>query len=119
MKKIIVIAENNDLLCWIITYRLKLDGFEVKNFDNGEGASDYMLKNHFDLLITDLQIPLMGGYNLIQTIRKNISKSIPIMVLSNTDREEIKLKILEMGGNVYVAKTVMAGELSIRVKCLI
>lgn len=119
MKKTIVIAENNDLLRWIMTYRLKLDGFEVKNFDNGKGASDYMLENHFDLLITDLQMPLMGGFNLIQTIRRNVSKTIPIMVLTNTGGEEIKIKILEMGANVYVAKPVMAGELSVRVKCLI
>ncbi len=119
MKKTIVIAEDNDLLRWIITYRLELDGYDVKIFTNGKSASVYMLENQFDLLITELQMPVMDGFELIQTIRKNISKTIPIMVLSNICDEDEKLKILNMGGNVFVSKPVMAGELSVRVKCLI
>jgi len=119
MKKTIVIAEDNELLRWIITYRLELDGYAVKIFTNGKSASVYMRENQFDLLITELQMPVMDGFELIQTIRKHISKTIPIMVLSSNFKEDLKLKILGMGADVYVAKPVMAGELSVRVKCLI
>ena len=119
MKKRIIIAEDCDLFGMILLYRLEKDGYEVKVFDNGEKAATYMSKNKFDLLITDLQMPVMNGLELIQLVRKSISTSIPIIVISSTCEEKDKLKILKMGGDLYVSKPVMAGELSVRVKAMI
>lgn len=119
MKKKIIIAEDNDLFRSILSYRLEKDGYDVKVFDNGKKAATFMYENNFDLLITDLQMPVMDGMELIQVVRKYISKTIPIMVISSTGDEADKLKILKMGGDVYVSKPVMAGELSVRVKYLI
>lgn len=119
MKKKIIIAEDSNLFRSILSYRLEKDGYEVIVFDNGKKAASYMYENKFDLLITDLQMPVMDGLELIQVVRETISKTVPIMVMSGTREEADKLRILEMGGDVYVSKPVMAGELSVRVKSLI
>ena len=119
MKKTIVIAEDNELMRKLLTYRLEIDGYVVRDFANGKGAADYMLENQFDLLITDLVMPVMDGFELIQIVRNSISKTIPIMVISGDCDADFKFKVLEMGVDIYVTKPVTAVELSVHLKHLI
>lgn len=119
MKKTIVLAEDNEMLSKLLSYRLEIDGYVVKAFTDGLGAVLYMRNNQFDLLITDLHMPVLDGCVIIQTVRETISKTVPIMVISGACDENYKLEILELGADVYVTKPVSAGELSIRVKHLV
>ena len=119
MKKTIVIAEDSELLRWLLAFSLGIDGYEVKAFPNGLEAASYMQENQFDLLITDLNMPVMDGCELINIVRASISKTIPILVFSGTCEKEYELKILKMGVNAYVTKPVSVGELSVLVKHLV
>ncbi len=116
MKKTIVIAEDNDILDRVLEYRLKNDGYEVRVFSNGEEAVDWMKKNPFDLLITDLYMPMMNGMELIQTVREKHAHKIPIIVISASHDEELVNKLFQMGVSDFIPKPFRAGELSTRVK---
>ncbi len=116
MKKRIVIAEDNDILDRVLEYRLKNDGYEVKVFSNGEEAVDWMKKNPFDLLITDLYMPMMNGMELIQTVREKHAYKIPIIVISASHEEELVDKLFKMGVSDFISKPFRAGELSTRVE---
>lgn len=119
MKRTIVVAEDNEIINRVLEYRLKSDGFEVKVFLNGEDAIAFMKENPFDLLITDLYMPLMNGMDVIQAVRESISSSIPIMAVSVTHDEDLIVRLFDMGVNDFVVKPFRAGELSVRVKRLI
>ncbi|MCG8380493.1 MAG: response regulator [Proteobacteria bacterium] len=103
----------------ILEYRLKNDGYDVKVFINGEDAVSYMFGNPFDLLITDLYMPLMNGMEVIQSVRDKISESIPIVAISAAHEEELINRVFNLGANDFIVKPFRAGELSIRVKRLL
>ena len=119
MKKRIVIVEDNDLLTRVLEYRLQCDGYEVAVFGNGEDALMFMNDNSFDMLITDLYMPLMNGLELIQAVRDTLSSTVPILAMSATHEEGLITKLFNMGANDFVIKPFRAGELSIRVQRLI
>jgi DNA-binding response OmpR family regulator len=119
MKRTIVIAEDNEIINRVLEYRLISDGYDVKVFLNGEDAVAFMRENQFDLLITDLYMPLMNGIDVIQAVRESISGSVPIMATSVTHDEDLIVRLFDMGVNDFVVKPFRAGELSVRVKRLI
>ena len=119
MKKKIVIVEDNVMLNRILEYRLKNDGYEVGVYVNGEDAIAYMIENSFDLLITDLYMPLMNGMEVIQSVRDKISKSVPIVVISAAHEEELINRVFKLGADDFIVKPFRAGELSVRVKRLL
>lgn len=119
MEKTIVIAEDNDMLNRVLEYRLKSDGYQVKVFLNGEDAIAWMSGNPFDLLITDLYMPLMNGMEVIQMVRDKISVEVPIMAISATHEEELITRLFNIGATDFIVKPFRAGELSVRVKRLI
>ena len=119
MTKTIVIAEDNDMLNRVLEFRLKSEGYEVKVFFNGEDALAYMQNNPFDMLITDLYMPMMNGTEVIQQVREKISKNVPIIAVSVTHEEDLVTRVFNMGANDFIVKPFRAGELSIRVKRLL
>lgn len=119
MKRTIVVAEDNEIVNRVLEYRLKIDGYEVKVFTNGEDAVAFMKDNPFDLLITDLYMPLMNGIDVIQTVRECISAIVPIMAVSVSRDEDLIVRLFNMGVNDFVVKPFRAAELSVRVKRLV
>jgi len=119
MKKTIVVAEDNDMLNRVLEYRLKNDGYDAKIFVNGVDAVDWMKSNPFDLLITDLYMPMMNGMELIQLIQEKISVAIPIMVISASHEEDMVNRLFKMGVSDFISKPFRPGELSLRVKRLL
>ena len=115
----IVLAEDNKMLNRVFEYRLKKDGYKVKVFHNGKDAVSYMQDNPFDLLITDIYMPVMDGIELIDSVRGYISDSVPILVISAVDQNEVINHVLKVGANDFLRKPFRAGELISRVKRLI
>ena len=94
-----------------ISYRIFIDGAELIKY----------LKSHpnekVDLFITDLEMPQMGGQEVICNIRKfPIHKNIPIMVHTNMSNESMEREVMEAGGNGIVSKmdTVNLGNIIIQ-----
>jgi CheY-like chemotaxis protein len=63
---------------------LTLNGYEVTTAENGKEAFDELLNNHYDVVITDMQMPLMGGMELLEKISQMTSTTITILVTGNT-----------------------------------
>jgi DNA-binding response OmpR family regulator len=71
MKKIIVVAEENEILNYMLEYYLKKEGYEVKMFMNGKDVLVFMQNNKVDLLIADPEMPLMEGMEIIQSYSRS------------------------------------------------
>lgn len=101
-KKILVV-EDNKVNVLVIKKFLKKWGAEIDIADNGKLAVDKYLSTPYDLILMDLQMPVMDGYQCTSIIREK-DKSIPIIALTAAVPSEIREKILDAGMNDYVSK---------------
>lgn len=77
--KILVVDDEKDIR-EITQAFLVLNGYEVSTAANGKEALDKLLSDHFDMVITDLQMPLMGGIELLQKISQIKSDLVTIVL---------------------------------------
>lgn len=94
MKKILLAEDDRNLSHSMDTW-LTLEGFEVVTVYNGEEALKKLLKEQYDLLITDIAMPRLNGINLISEIR-TVTARLPIMVISGKLNAELMKQLREM-----------------------
>ena len=83
MKKVILIADDSPTIRKFVSFSLNSNGFEVLAACDGMEAIELLPTASIDLIITDLNMPNMDGFELIKTVRGDESnKDIPIIILS-------------------------------------
>lgn len=104
-KQTILIVEDKSEFRKIYGDRLRFDGYDVKDAADGKEALKVLEENSVDLIITDINMPNMDGYELIQAVRANEStKDIPILVMSVFDQGEHVEKARALGATDYIVK---------------
>jgi len=84
---------------------LQTAGYRVEAAKDGLDAIENLKKQDFDLIITDIEMPRMNGFELITAVRKDDRyKGIPIVVVTTRERKEDKLRGLELGADAYLLK---------------
>lgn len=103
-KKRILILEDEKPLAHALELKLTHEGFDVVTTDNGEAGISMLEKESFDLLITDLIIPGVDGFGVLETIQtKKIH--IPIIVMTNLNQEEDKKRANDLGVTDFFVKS--------------
>lgn len=100
----ILVAEDDLLLRKSLSFYLSHNGFDVVQVTNGLEAMDELSKNPFDVIILDLQMPHMGGLELIDRVRNQLHLDTKIIVLTASGVEEVELKSFSMGATDFIAK---------------
>lgn len=107
--RILVVDDTEDNRFLLLTY-LKKYPFDVVQAENGQIAVDKATKESFDLILMDIQMPVMDGYVATQTIRawekKHNKKSIPIIAVSANAMSEDVQKSLDAGCTEHLTKPV-------------
>ncbi len=93
---------------------LELSGFEVEIETNGESGLDRALKEEFDLIILDLMLPGIDGFDICKRIRER--KNTPIIMVSAKKDDIDKIRGLGLGADDYMTKPFSPSELVARVK---
>jgi DNA-binding response OmpR family regulator len=98
--------------------RANLDArdYEVLLAVNGIEALNVFVKEPLDLIILDIMMPYMDGYEVCRRIREG--SKVPIIVLSAKDEERDKLRCLELGADDYITKPFSLNELLCRIKVI-
>lgn len=113
MKKILIVEDDLSIAELQRDY-LELSDFEVKICTDGESALREIKENNYDLIILDIMLPKVNGYDVLKSIQD--TKDIPVLMVS-AKREEIdKIKGLSLGADDYITKPFSPGELVARVK---
>src|SRR5665213_761719 len=100
-----LVAEDNEVNQKVIRHVLNKAGGQVDIANNGLEAVALLEKDHsYDLIIMDLQMPEMDGYNATKHIRNVLNLSIPIVAMTASALKGEKLKCLEIGMNDYLSK---------------
>lgn len=85
---------------------LQNQGYEVETAVNGIDGWNALRISHYDLVITDVDMPRMNGIELVRAIKNNPKlKELPVMIVSYKESEEDRIKGLEAGANYYLTKS--------------
>ena len=115
-----LVAEDNEVNQQLIDHVLRKAGGEVTIAGNGEEAVTHFREGKtFDLVIMDLQMPVMDGYAATRYIRQELQLSVPIVAMTATALVDEQLRCLEVGMNDYMTKPFEFGELYKRISALI
>lgn len=117
MVKIIVVEDDVKLNQTVCTY-LNDSGFQAKGCLNAEEAYDEMYNNLYDLIISDIMMPKINGFEFAESVRK-INKRIPILFMSAKDDLPSKQKGFMLGIDDYMVKPIELDELLLRVRALL
>lgn len=113
MSKILIIEDEVSIAELEKDY-LELSGFEVDMEHSGDTGLDKALKNDFDLIILDLMLPGIDGFEICRRIREQ--KNIPVLMVSAKKEDIDKIRGLGMGADDYITKPFSPSELVARVK---
>lgn len=103
-KKILMI-EDDQFIRELYERQLKLAGFEIKATASGKEGQDLLDKNAYDLLMLDLNIPDVSGFQILEHLQKNPKPDLNIMILSNVAQDEFVDKGLKMGAQAFIIKS--------------
>ncbi|MDE5661980.1 MAG: response regulator transcription factor, partial [Muribaculaceae bacterium] len=118
MSDTILLVEDDSTLSMIISETLQRDGFEVLTAGNGEEGLRIFTGRGADLIVADVMMPRMDGFDMGRRIRQ-IDKNVPLLFLTaKSDIDDI-VEGFELGGNDYLKKPFRMLELIVRIKALL
>jgi DNA-binding response OmpR family regulator len=115
--KLILIADDETRMRRFIKMNLDLEGYRVIEASNGLEALDRVREDLPDLVLLDVMMPELDGFETLRIIRE--TSTVPVIMLTVRDEEEDKVKGLELGADDYVTKPFSPRELSSRIKAVL
>ncbi|MBO8173141.1 MAG: response regulator transcription factor [Bacillaceae bacterium] len=112
MKRILIIEDDQSIANLLKDY-LELSDFSVKIVNSGADGLAAFEKEKSDLVILDIMLPGIDGFDVLKTIREH--EDIPVLLLSARSEELYKIKGLGLGADDYITKPFSSGELVARV----
>ncbi len=117
--QILVVDDEPDILS-VLVFHLSREGYRVSTAINGPGALATAEKERPDLIVLDLMIPGMDGYEVLKRLRRDArTAEIPVMLLTARREEDERVRGFEVGADDYVTKPFSARELLLRVEALL
>ena len=117
MQHKILIVDDDVNICELLRLYLEKDGFETIVANDGKTAVDYSLKYSPDLVLLDIMLPLLDGWQVCRQIRK--SSEVPIIMLTAKGETFDKILGLELGADDYVTKPFDTKEVIARIKAVL
>lgn len=114
----ILVVEDDKNLRKLISATLKQNGYNSLMAEDGEIALDIMDKEHIDLVISDIMMPKLDGYNLVKALRDS-GYNMPILMVTAKEMFEDKRKGFNVGVDDYMVKPIDINEMILRVGALL
>lgn len=114
----ILVVEDDKMLNKVVCSYLNDSGFEAKGCFSGEEGLDAMYNSIYELIVSDIMMPGMDGFEFAKTVRQ-VNKMIPILFMSAKDDLPSKQKGFQLGIDDYMVKPLELDELLLRVRALL
>jgi DNA-binding response OmpR family regulator len=116
----VLVAEDDEISASIVAHKLKKEGLEVARFDNGEKACQAALAQPPDLVILDVKMPGLDGFEILDRLRRDTRfAAVPIVMLTSMGQEADVVRGFSLGADDYVLKPFSPVELAARVRRLL
>ena len=115
MSKRVLIVEDEKNIVDILTFNLSREGYETLEAYDGAAGLQLALEQNPDLILLDLMLPKMNGFDVCRNLRKE-NRSTPVIMLTAREEETDKVLGLELGADDYITKPFSMRELLARVK---
>ena len=116
----VLVADDDELLANVVKHRLTREGFTVTHVTNGAAALAAVEAQPFSLVVLDVKMPMMDGFEVLTNIRKNPARAdMPIIMLTAMGSERDVVRGYDLGANDYVLKPFSPAELLAKVKRLL
>lgn len=117
MKRMLVVEDDKAILRGLID-NFRAEHFDVETSSDGEEGCGFALRRKFDIIILDVMLPSLNGFEICRELRTKGVKT-PILMLTGKGEEIDKVMGLELGADDYVTKPFGVKELTARVKALL
>ncbi len=110
-KKILIIEDNQELID-IYRMRFEIAGFDIAVANNGFDGITYLAEHTPDLILLDIMMPEMSGFEVLESIKNNLSNEkseIPIIIWSNISQESDQERAKNLGADLYLPKSSFSG----------
>ena len=116
-----LVVEDSPTMRQLIVFALKrIQSLKVTEADDGVDALKKLQASKFDILITDINMPIMDGLKLVSLVRKDEThKEIPIVIITTEGAQEDRQRALALGANAYITKPIQAPQVINTVKELL
>lgn len=114
----LIIAEDDFELRQLFSHVLIKNGFSVTCAENGQQALDLINSDYYDLLISDVMMPVMDGFTLVKQLRKE-NKNIPVLMITAKDTFDDMREGFTSGTDDYMVKPINVNEMVLRINALL
>ena len=114
----ILVIEDEENLNDIIVKKLTMEKYGVDSCLNGTDALNYIFSTEYDVIVSDIMLPGLDGFEILKKIRENGIKT-PVLLLTARDGIEDRVKGLDYGADDYLVKPFAFDELMARIRVLL
>ena len=114
----ILIAEDDRELRLLFSHVLTKNGYSVRDVENGKEALDAVRSDYYDLIISDIMMPVMDGYAFVNALREE-GYSMPVMMITAKDAFDDMRQGFLLGSDDYMVKPININEMVLRVGALL
>jgi two-component system chemotaxis response regulator CheY len=116
-----LVVEDSPTMRQLIVFALhRIRGLTVIEADDGVDALRKLAASKLDIILTDINMPIMDGLKLVKRVRSDEAlKTIPIVIITTEGAEEDRQRALSLGANAYVTKPIQAPQVIAKVKELL
>ena len=114
----ILIAEDDRELRQLFSHVLSRNGYTVTGVSNGQEALDAMDTDFYDMVITDVMMPVMDGYTLVRQLRE-VGNTTPVLMITAKDAFDDMRLGFQFGVDDYMVKPINVNEMVLRVQALL
>ncbi len=116
MNERILVIDDSPTLRKLLRFYLKKKGYEVDEAHNGKVGLKEIDKKNFDLIILDMNMPVMDGFEVLEELKNIKGFSVPILILSADKEEESKAAGINLGASYYLTKPFKPEEVITRIE---
>ena len=116
-----LLVDDSPIMRQLVMYALaRLKNVAVTEADDGIVGLKHLAANKYDLIITDINMPIMDGLKLIHRVRSDERhKNVPIIVISTENSVEDRQRAMTLGATAYITKPIQAPQVIAKVKELL
>lgn len=116
-----LVVEDSPMMRQLLVFALaRIKRIQVTEAEDGVDALRKLATNRYDLIMSDINMPIMDGLKLVKRVRTDpVHKDVPILVITTEGAEEDRQRALSLGANGYLTKPVQAPQVVAKVRELL